>query len=130
MKKYLLLGLVLLLLVPSPLRARKLTLVLKNNSINWDTLKENISFEGGTFLEECIYDPYYGLYEEDEPEYQKYASLAFVYEFDDSQVTTRFHATLPLYQIKIFDSKIDEADDKQWAYSNNLVVFDLIIYSN
>ncbi len=122
MKKYFLLGLALLLLAPSPLRARKLTLVLNNNSIDQETLKENISFEGGTFLKECIYNPYDGFYDEYEPEYQKYASPAFVYEFDDSQVTTRFHATLPLYQIKIFDSKIGEYDDVQWPSSNNLVV--------
>ena len=49
MKKYLLLGLILMLLAPSPLSARKLILVLYENCIDLETLKENIYFDGGTY---------------------------------------------------------------------------------
>ena len=101
MKKYLLLGLILMLLAPSPLSARKLILVLYENCIDLETLKENIYFDGGTYRGTGSFvDPDYPYNWEDIA-----TSSTFEYEFDDNQTTTRFHATLPQYRLKIADSK-------------------------
>ena len=104
MKKYLLLGLILTLLAPSPLGARTITFILKEHCINVETIKENISFEGGTYLETGAITFNYS----DDVLDRSYTYPTLVFEFNDEQTSTRLHANLP--NVSILMRKAEDAD--------------------